>query len=161
MKQLCIIRHAQAGYPIDGDDFDRTLTQKGQSDALKLGEFLSKQKVFPDCIIASPAQRTMQTAQIIADQLNYQNTIQQNQYIYEAYPQTLEEIIRYTQDNNETLFLIGHNPAISALAYLLANEKYQLPPCGIIHITFDTLSWANIHKDNANTIFFHYPDMIQ
>ena len=80
MKEFYFIRHGQTDcnkYD-DGKCYleDEPLNKKGKKQANKTGlylkEFRTKDKPF-DCIISSPRSRAFQTANIIADQLNFKS----------------------------------------------------------------------------------------
>ncbi len=61
---LYLIRHADAGNPLDwdGDDADRPLTELGRSQAQALGAAFRARGVVVDAILTSPLTRTVQTA---------------------------------------------------------------------------------------------------
>jgi phosphohistidine phosphatase len=69
MKRVILVRHAKSvSYGYD-QDYDRTLTDRGEDDAYKISRELKNLKIKPDLFIASPAVRTTQTARIYADAL--------------------------------------------------------------------------------------------
>lgn len=63
-KQIILVRHAHAmeGTDFVGSDFDRPLSDKGREHALIMTRYLRLIGVKPDCVIASPAIRTRETA---------------------------------------------------------------------------------------------------
>ena len=68
---LHLVRHADAGDPEawDGPDAARPLSEKGRTQAERLGAFLADHDVRPDALITSPKLRASQTAEIIAAHL--------------------------------------------------------------------------------------------
>jgi len=158
MKKLFIIRHAKSDWDNSAlDDFDRPLNKRGEKNAPMMGELLSKKGITPDLIISSPALRAISTAELIAKEVGYTKTITPNQYIYEAYVTALQEIVQYLYDTHDTVFLVGHNPGVSALAYMLCGLTQQLPTCAIVEIEFDCDSWMDASKDNSKLISYEYP----
>ena len=158
MKKLFIIRHAKSDWQDSTlDDYDRPLNKKGEKNAPFMGQLLKEKNIKPDIIISSPAKRTMQTAQLIAQEVGFEKNITPNQYIYEAFVTMLQETISYIYDEHETAFLVGHNPGVSALAYTYCNMKENLPTCSIVEIEFDCDSWMDASKDNAKLISYEYP----
>lgn len=158
MKRLFIIRHAKSSWDdLALDDFDRPLNKRGLKNAPFMGQLLKKKNVQPDMILHSPAKRTTQTAQLIAKEVKFEKALTPNQYIYEAYVSTLQEIVSYTYDTIQTLFLVGHNPAVTALAYTLCGFKEEMPTCAIVEIAFECDSWMDIGKHNAQLISYEYP----
>ena len=158
MKKLYIIRHAKSDWDDPAlDDYDRPLNKRGVKNAPFMGELLARKNIKPDLIISSPALRAITTAQYIAKEVNYTKAIAPNQYIYEAFVNTLEEIVQYIHDSNDTVFLVGHNPGVSALAYVLCGLKEQLPTSAIVEIEFNCDNWMDISKENSKFISLEYP----
>ncbi len=158
MKKLFIIRHAKSDWEDSSlDDFDRPINKKGEKNAPFMGQILANKNIKPDLIISSPALRAITTAQLIAKEVNYEKNITPNQYIYEAYVTSLQEIIEYIHDSNETVFLVGHNPGVSALAYMLCDLKENLPTCSIVEIEFNCNSWMDASKGNSKLVSYDYP----
>ena len=158
MKKLFIIRHAKSDWDDSSlDDFDRPLNKRGQKDAPFMGQLLANKNIQPDLILSSPALRAITTSQLIAKEVNYDKAITPNQYIYEAYVTSLQEIIEYIHDSNDTVFLVGHNPGVSALAYMLCGLKENLPTCAVVEIEFNCNSWMDANKENSKLISYDYP----
>jgi len=158
MKKLVIIRHSKSTEKDTKiDDFDRPLSAEGIDDSSWIVTALKNKGIFPDLILSSPALRAISTANIISKEIGYTKEITQNQYIYEAYVNTLQEIVSYIEDSNDTVFLIGHNPAISALAYMLCNLKKSIPTSSVVEIEFNVDSWMDIAKENSTLISYSFP----
>jgi len=158
MKKLYIIRHAKSDWDDASlDDYDRPLNKRGERNAPFMGKVLSKKNIKPDLILSSPALRAITTAQLIAKEVNYEKAITPNQYIYEAYVTALQEIVQYIHDSHETVFLVGHNPGVSALAYMLCGLKESLPTCAVVEIQFDCHSWMDASRDNSTLVSYDFP----
>jgi phosphohistidine phosphatase len=158
MRKLVIIRHAKSDWEDKNlDDFERPLNTRGLKNAPFMGKFLKEKKLTPDLIISSPATRAITTAEIIAKEVGYEKEITQNQYIYEAYVNTLQEIVSYIHDDNETVFLVGHNPGVSALAYMLSELKESIPTCATVEINFSVDSWMDVSRENGKLISYDFP----
>src|SRR6266480_3652337 len=66
MKTLLLLRHAKSSKEDPGlRDFDRPLNERGVMDARLVGDFIRQQKIQPDLIISSPAERARQTADLV------------------------------------------------------------------------------------------------
>jgi len=162
MKKLVIIRHAKSDWEDTSlDDYDRPLTERGFSDAPFMGRFLKEKGLLPDLIISSPALRAINTAELIAKEVNYEKIISPNQYIYEAYVNTLQDIVSFINDENDTVFLVGHNPGVSALAYMLSELKESVPTCATIEIDFNCNSWMEVSKSNSTLISYDFPKKLK
>lgn len=84
MKEFYFIRHGQTDCNKYDDGIcyieDAPLNKKGKKQAKKTGKYLKKYRMKDkpfECILTSPRTRTNQTANIIADEINF-NTIREN-----------------------------------------------------------------------------------
>lgn len=158
MKTLYIMRHTKKqSDALAKDDFDINLSEDGINDAKKIASKLYELKVNPDLIVSSPANRTKTTAEIIAKELNYYKNIMYNEVLYQAYVNELFETITYTFDTVNSMFLIGHNPSITALTITLDVYRTEIQPGEVLKIEFDVDSWINIDKENARLIWLERP----
>ena len=155
MKKLFIIRHAKSDWGDENlDDFDRPLNEKGIKDCALVGKYLKEKKEKIDIILSSPALRAHTTAKLIAKELDFNKNITQNQYIYEPFVAAIQELISYVHDDNNTAILVGHNPGVSTLAYMLCGSKEELKTASIVEISFSCDSWMDVNKNNATFISY-------
>lgn len=148
------MRHPQKSTSnIKIDNFDLKLSEEGIQQAHEMGERLKALELNPDLIVASPANRTRVTAEIMAEHLNYTKSIMYNEVLYQAFLNELLETISYTFDTVNELLLIGHNPSLTALALTLTGHKEEVKPCTVLKIEFNTDSWINIDKENAKLVW--------
>ncbi len=158
MKKLYIARHSQKSEEEYENDFDRPLTNKGCDDAKTMAQNLLSRGIVFDGILASPAQRTRQTAEIFAKELGYSKNIIYNQALYMGFVNEIKEILSYTYDEVENLLLVGHNPGVSALAITLTeNFREDMKMGSIVTLEFDCNSWLDISKENARFISYDCP----
>ncbi len=155
MKKLYIIRHTDKTQSLVGqDDYDKELSQEGVVSAKLIAKNFANKKLPIDLIVASPAKRTKMTADIFADELNYNKSIMYNEVLYLAFVNELLETITYTFDTVDSMILIGHNPSLTALALVLVGFKEKFEMGAIMEIHFDCNSWIDISKDNASLISY-------
>ena len=65
MKTLLLVRHAKSGWNDPSlSDFDRTLTERGKSDANMMAQRIKDQSINIDLFVSSPAKRAKKTAKI-------------------------------------------------------------------------------------------------
>ena len=162
-KRLVFIRHSQAEGSAGHDDFDRDLTQKGCSDIEEVKGFLLNNSVVADYILCSPAKRTRRTLSILLDEQDDSAVFDET--IYEASPGDLYELLKSVDDKYETVWLVGHNPAIHGAAMFLAEEEqggsyFKLsmgyPPGAVTILSCACTSWGGL-LPGANKIIdvFH------
>ena len=155
MKKLFIIRHAKSDWGDENlDDFDRPLNEKGIKDCALIGKYLKQKNEKIDIILSSPALRAHTTAKLLAKELDFNKNITQNQYIYEPFVAAIQELISYIHDDNDTAILVGHNPGVSTLAYMLCDSREELKTASIVEISFSCDSWMDVNKNNATFISY-------
>lgn len=160
MKTIILVRHAKSdwGNP-DLSDFDRPLNKRGSRDAPFMADLIASKGIIPDLIISSPANRAITTAKFFAAALNYNaEKIEQINLIYSAGINTIMELIASLDDKYKTVFLFGHNPVISSLAYNLSGGKVpDMPTCAVSCIDFEINSWNEIIEADGKLRFYEYP----
>lgn len=158
MKQLLLIRHAQAAHPMNVSDFDRPLTAKGLHDATELAKRLKAMKIKPELVVSSTALRAFTTATIVAEQLGLSDHMEHKPEIYEAKTKTLLQVINTLPDQYDLIALTGHNPGFSDIATYLTGKYVDLSTSGAILIGFDEISsWAEITKENGQMYWLYEP----
>jgi len=164
MKQVVLVRHAKSvPYGYD-DDFNRSLTGRGESDAALISNYLKKQKTVPDLIISSPARRACETARIYAGNLDIkEEDIIYNEDIYEGI--TTSEFIVLLQKlpvEINSVFVFGHNPTV----YYLVNNLVKffngdMPTCSTVGIRFQIDQWEQLEARHGHVDFHFTPRMFK
>lgn len=108
-------RHAEAYDPLDGqDDLSRTLTPKGEKQALRMSQWLDRQLPEGVRIISSPAVRCEQTVKPLGRKVKYKSEILPNA--------SLDDLLVTSgwPDSKMSVLIVGHQPVLGqAIAYLL------------------------------------------
>jgi phosphohistidine phosphatase len=140
-RRITLVRHAHAQWPAwSGRDFDRPLTARGLDEALATGRQIRAAGQIPELILASPARRTLQTAQIIATELGLPDSaLQLIEPMYNASAAVLEKVLRGAGPATSHVLLVAHNPGISELARRLRNDP-RLP-------FFSPAQWLDVTAD--------------
>jgi phosphohistidine phosphatase len=112
---LIFWRHADAFDPLEGqDDLSRTLTPKGEKQALRMGQWLDRQLPEGVRIISSPAVRCEQTVKTLGRKVKYKS---------ELLPIASVDDLLLTAgwpDSKMSVVLVGHQPVLGqAISYLL------------------------------------------
>lgn len=159
MKQLLIVRHAEASWNYNVDDYDRFLNENGIEEATEMGAQLSHINFFPDLIISSGAKRALMTAKIVSGALKYkEENIRINSNIYRSSCDNMIDIIKEVPNNSDKLMITGHNPTFHNLSQLLSDEKiYKFSTCSMFCIEFDINEWRSLKKGRKK--FMIYPSM--
>lgn len=120
--QLILMRHAKSDWHTDTvSDFDRPLNKRGNRDAPRMGRWLARHNLVPNKIVSSPALRARQTILAVVAELGVDaKKITWDESIYEADVHDLLEVLRKEAAGQHCLMLVGHCPAIDALATYLS-----------------------------------------
>ncbi len=163
MRRLFLVRHASASMNHDGgSDFDRSLNQRGKRDAAAIGRLLAGMKMNPAAILASSARRAVETAKLLATEIDYlveQITFDDSMYL--AGSGYLLELIQRLDGRLPSAMLLGHNPGFTALINKLGDRQVEnLPTCGIYCVEFDTNSWQHVGLQKGKCRFFESPENV-
>jgi len=159
MKTLYIVRHAKATQEDALADFERPLNARGRLDAPEIGRRLYIAEVKPHLIISSAAFRTLSTARLIARELDYPDELIKADFrIYQASAYTLLNLLAEQDDSNESILMVGHNPAMHELtARLGGNHLADFPTCTVAAISFATDSWQKLKNGAGKLLFIESP----
>lgn len=164
MKRVIIVRHAKAVHYGYNDDFTRDLAERGVSDANLVGKELKKREIMPDSLVSSPANRALQTAQIFAENLDFdKDKIIEVEEIYDGL--TISEfidLIRELPENTNTVFFFGHNPGFHYFANNLTESfSGDMPTCSTVAIDFKVESWSEVGNQAGKKAFHLIPKMFK
>lgn len=162
MKQIILMRHADANKSASINDFAAPLTSMGETQANAAAEFLMNFNI--DKVLLSPTKRTTETLSIILRQYDIKN-IEQVRAIYEGSENKMMEIITQQPSNVNSLMIIGHNPTITTIVTNLAehsSKEYDhistttMSTAQIVVIVLQDLnSWQDIQKSYAAGVITH------
>ena len=166
MRRLLLLRHAKAA-PSDGvEDYDRALTERGREDARRMGDLIAARGLVPDLLIYSSAERTRETAEIVAGNWPRKVKSVAENGLYEASRQFMLTRVRAAPDRAGIAMIVGHNPGIAELAVHLTGfgvreERSQMagafPTCGLAVLDFPTEHWASVAPHAARLVRFVKP----
>ncbi len=116
---IYLVRHGDAVPEEDaGSDRDRWLSQRGREGARILGKLLREQRIEPDAILCSPLPRAVQTAELIAQSIDYIGVIRSRRCFEPAAQPGVGA--NEAMAAGGSVIVVGHEPSISGLgAHLL------------------------------------------
>jgi phosphohistidine phosphatase len=163
-KQLYLIRHAQAVEKNSNQtDKDRELTQTGVQEAIQIGNILFDRKFLPEIIYASSAERTIQTALIVANALKCdKENVHYEDALYDASTRTFFQFIAALDDNLHKVCCVGHNPVISYLAeYLSKGEIGDMTTGSCAIIKFEFSRWMEVSQRAGELVTYLQPSALK
>lgn len=176
-RTIVLLRHAKAESPNDTSDIDRSLTERGHSDAAAAGTWLAHRGYLPDLVICSPARRTRQTWHGLAVALaesaatgsagsqssavgptSGAPAVRYETAVYNGGAEDLLDLVKTAGESVSTVLLVGHNPAISQLSVLLdpagGGDFEGLRTSGIAVHRFNG-AWAECEAGTAPLVVSH------
>ncbi|CDO32629.1 SixA phosphatase family protein [Mycolicibacterium porcinum] len=165
IRTLLLMRHAKSDYPDGVADHDRPLAARGIREAGLAGEWIRANLAGVDAVLCSTATRTRQTL----ERTGIEAPVQYAERIYDARPGTVIDEInavssRFGTDPS-TVLVIGHEPAMSAVALGLADgsncaaaESISLKfPTSAIAVLRTSDPWDQLALGGATLVRFHVP----
>ncbi len=167
MRSLTLLRHAKSSWDDDSlDDFDRPLNERGRKAAKAMGRHLAKAGARFDLILASPAQRVVETIEALKAGGWKDGPVRFDRAIYDSSSHDLVELVRSTPANIERLMLVGHNPAMGTLAMQLteddekglrASVSQKYPTGALAEIELDVDRWVQVGPQCGRFVEFTAP----
>jgi phosphohistidine phosphatase len=166
MRRLLLLRHAKAAPSAGLDDYNRELTDKGRDDARRIGDLIAARGLVPDLLVYSSAERTRETAEIVA--ANWPKRVKSvaESGLYEATRQFIFTKVRGAPDRAGVAMIVGHNPGIGELAVHLTGfgareERSRMaeafPTSGLAVLDFPTPHWASVEPHAGRLVRFVTP----
>ena len=162
-KQLSIIRHAKSDWSAGCRDFDRSLNDRGYSDAQLIGKYLVTNKQRFDRVYCSKANRARLTLQQLNHYLKLsEDSICYEQSLYLASVIHLVSFIEQFNDQDQHIALIAHNPGLTELCNFLTGDRLSnLPTCAVYSIQLHVDEWKTIGAECGTRNSLMTPRMLK
>jgi phosphohistidine phosphatase len=154
MKTLYIIRHAKTNKTVN--DLDRELLPLGIERINKLGKYLSANNCKTDVLFSSFAKRAVQTADLIAEHIDYQkDKIITSESLYLTSQEEYFDIIVAQDRCIDNIMIVGHNPEITNVAQFFVPDFTSYMQTGACFcFDFKTDDWTNIFTAEREVRFY-------
>jgi len=161
-KYLSLIRHAKSSWgEASLPDHARSLNQRGQHDARRMGEVLLEQGIAFNALLCSDATRARQTLELLNEQLKINDdVIRYLDELYCAAVPTLVELIHAVDNQKNNIAIIAHNPGLEDLAAMLTGNRETFSTCCVMQIGFDIDDWREVKKGKGKQVLFLSPKTI-
>ena len=171
MKRLLLLRHAKAvpgGTKVD--DHGRTLSERGRSDAPKMGHYMREHRLAPELVLCSTSARTVETAALALGEFRRSPATEFLETLYLAEPETIVALLRQLSDDTKSVCVIGHNPGLEECASMLAREpitrkekdvfdqiEEKFPTCALAVLDFNVRRWRDLEPGTGALVEFVRP----
>lgn len=150
MKTLFLLRHAKSSWKDKTlPDFERPLNSRGRKAAEIMSAFFKQEKISPDLILSSSALRARETIEIIVRSARLRSDLRFDERIYEASASRLLEVVTQIEKGVRSALIVGHNPGLEELVYVLTAQNETMPTAALAKITFKTSNWNNTVNGGA------------
>lgn len=154
MTELLLLRHGKAEPAASGSDAARVLKTRGKRDAQRIGHWLQQHDLKPDCIISSPAERALVSAQKCAKVMGIPAaTIEVEPSLYLGSAEALWQHIQPRLNHNQRILLVAHNPGLEHLLQQLLDEPLAIPDDGKL---MPTATLAHLSTDASIPTLGHW-----
>lgn len=167
MKTLTLLRHAKSGWDDTvARDFDRPLNAKGRKAAQVVGAHLRRLDLGFDHIVASPAERVVQTIADVAAGFRAPLEPVWDKRLYLASSATLLDVARESPADAGRLLMIGHNPGLEDFVLLMMGggdpslvreAELKYPTATVAELTFDVANWTDVAPASGTLTRFIRP----
>ncbi len=163
-RTLLLLRHAQAYKDHDDGDQARELKDKGKRNAQRMGVWLAQNRLVPQLILSSPAERAHNTAAKTIKASGHSSAlIEKRPTLYSGDNAKLTQMIKEVPNDITCLMLVGHNPTLELLATELSRDKLPktktgkyLPKGALCVLKLET-DWAHLQAGCARLDGMVYP----
>jgi phosphohistidine phosphatase len=151
VSRLYLLRHAKSSWnDATLDDHDRPLAPRGRKASKAIGRYLRDHDIEPGLVLCSSAKRARQTLERLGP-AGVDARIEPE--LYGAGAHDLLERLHVVPEDVASVMLIGHNPGMQQLAFLLAGLDDKFPTGALA--TFECSGWRTL--DQAELIDYVRP----
>jgi len=157
MKTVFLLRHGEAQEEDYESDYTRRLTERGKLRSSIMADHLLSSNNKVEFIISSGAPRARCTAEIFHNVFKLtQDSLILNDTIYNAQdPWLLMDIIWNCSNSISSLMIVGHNPVLTELAYILTgNFRTSMEMGSVVKIGFDVDKWEKVESSKGTRRFY-------
>jgi phosphohistidine phosphatase len=145
VKTLLLLRHAKSSWDDPGlDDHDRPLNKRGRRDAPRMGRLLRDEKLLPDVVLCSTAERARETADATSEASGFSGETRFLRGLYLASPADILAALRAIEADVRTAMVVGHNTGIEELLALLTGAGEHLPTGALARISLPVKGWKEL-----------------
>jgi phosphohistidine phosphatase len=167
VKSLFLLRHAKSSWDDPGlADHDRPLAPRGRRASELIAEHARRNRVRPALVLCSSAQRTRETLEAVRPALGPAE-VRFERELYGASSEDLLQRLREVPEEVDSVMLVGHQPAIQALALHLAGDGSELerlrakfPTAALATLSFDG-KWSELGDEGARLVAYVKPKQLK
>jgi phosphohistidine phosphatase len=165
MRRVYLLRHAKSSWKDHSlADRDRPLAGRGRRAAKAVAGHLEAEGIRPDLVLCSPARRTRETLERVADALGDGVETRLDESLYGAGEAELLACLQALPQQVRSVMLIGHNPGLEELALALASEgaglarlREKYPTAALATIDLPADRWSAVERGSGELVGYVRP----
>jgi phosphohistidine phosphatase len=166
-RVVYLFRHAKSSWddPLLAD-FDRPLAPRGRHACETMGRYMRLADVRPDVVLCSSSARTRETLEKVLPALDEEVPVKYEEALYHGGAGALMGRLRRVPDKVHSVLIIGHNPALHALAVSLAGAgdadamarlEAKFPTAGLVTLVLKRNHWRDLAPEACELHSFVVP----
>ena len=153
MKTLLLMRHAKSSWKNqDLTDHERPLKKRGRKDAKRIASVIQSNNLVPDLILSSSATRAVETVEVLAKNLGYENEIIYSDALYMGEPKDFIEVLKALDNQVNAVMIVAHNPGLEAYLQIIDGEIEAMPTAALGHLVLSTDDWGEISLETMGEL---------
>lgn len=165
MRTLYVLRHAKSSWDDETlRDHDRPLAPRGMRAAPLIADHMRAEAIVPDVVLCSTARRTRETLELLGDAIPVDCDVRFEAELYGATADAIIARLRALPDTAQRAMVIGHNPELQRLVWLLARSGPMLsqlsrkfPTAALATLDAEIDGWPGLARDSARLSAFVRP----
>ena len=150
MRTIYLLRHAKSSWKNDElADFERPLNGRGRKSCEVLGRYIKTNQLEFDLVVCSTAVRTRETIDLVRQFAKLQTEVRYDERIYEATASRLLEVVSQLENDRKHVMLVGHNPGMAEISYLLTGEQESFPTSCFAKLNLKISKWSDALENRA------------
>ena len=147
------MRHGKSSWEYDVSDKDRPLKERGISDADLVAKKFVTQKIVPDAIFSSPANRALHTGIIFLRNMGYDlSVLKIQEELYDFSGNQVSKFIKGLDNKLGTAMIFGHNYALQIHGEIPILKMSLLPVWSIFNSI--VTNGPKLTREEQNRRFF-------
>lgn len=165
MRTLYVLRHAKSSWDDPTlADHDRPLAPRGRRAAPLIADHMRRAGIAPDVVVCSTARRTRETLDLLGDAIPADCDVHIEAGLYGATADAVLARLRALPDSVGEAMVIGHNPGLQRLVWLLARSGPGLsqllrkfPTAALATLEVPINRWQDAERQRARLTGFVRP----
>ena len=130
-KTLLVLRHGKSDWTTGHEDYHRPLVDRGRLGSRKMGAWIKRQKLVPDVVLSSPAERARATTVAACKAMGLPlKTVRWDERMYAAPVEDLLAALADCPKGARRVMVVGHNPGLEDLIHYLTEGRLEIPADG-------------------------------